>query len=165
MNTHWGTSGFETVLYVRKGHVYVSELPYFSHFKDTDVAYVPCSGLNGENLVKSPSPPHLSEWYGGPTLLEEIDRLEPPPRLVDREFRCCVSDIFKGIYLFSSLCDGNQYCYMVVTRGFPWILQKAQCYVACVQHKHCNVNIHPYLHACLRHARTLTCTHTDTRRH
>jgi elongation factor 1 alpha-like protein len=65
-------------------------------YKEVDVSFVPCSGLNGENLAKPPSCPVLSSWYTGPTLLEEVDRMSPPPRLVDREFRCCVSDIFKG---------------------------------------------------------------------
>lgn len=41
-------------------------------FKDSDVTYVPCSGLTGQNLVKRPSEDNLLMWYNGPSLLEVI---------------------------------------------------------------------------------------------
>lgn len=41
-------------------------------FKKTDVSYVPCSGLTGENLVKAASVPELLSWYSGPTLAKVI---------------------------------------------------------------------------------------------
>lgn len=65
-------------------------------FKDCDVNYVPCSGLTGDNLVVRPSIKELLDWYSGPTLLQRIDQLSPPPRPVDKPFRCCIADIFRG---------------------------------------------------------------------
>ncbi|CAL1277896.1 unnamed protein product [Larinioides sclopetarius] len=65
-------------------------------FKESDVKFVPCSGLTGENLAKSPEVPELKKWYSGPTLLEIIDNFKPPERLVDKPFRLCVGDVFKG---------------------------------------------------------------------
>ena len=60
------------------------------------MTYVPCSGLSGENLTHKPHTQELLKWYKGNTLLEEIDQMEPPSRLVDRPLRCSVTDIFKG---------------------------------------------------------------------
>ncbi|GFR00477.1 HBS1-like protein [Trichonephila clavata] len=65
-------------------------------FKESDVTFVPCSGLTGENLVKSPEEPTLKKWYSGPTLVEVVDNFHPPERPVDKPFRLCISDVFKG---------------------------------------------------------------------
>lgn len=43
-------------------------------FRESDVIYVPCSGLAGENLVKKPTQKLLTNWYKGPTLLEVIGK-------------------------------------------------------------------------------------------
>ncbi|XP_064604526.1 HBS1-like protein isoform X1 [Liolophura sinensis] len=66
-------------------------------FKDSDLSYVPCSGLSGENLTQPVQEPRLSSWYSGPTLLKQIDKFRPPVRPIDRPFRLCVGDIFKGV--------------------------------------------------------------------
>ncbi|KAL3285327.1 hypothetical protein HHI36_019436 [Cryptolaemus montrouzieri] len=66
-------------------------------FKESDVTYVPCSGLTGENLVKKPSESELMTWYNGPCLLEVIDSFRPPARPVSKPFRLSINDIFKGI--------------------------------------------------------------------
>lgn len=65
-------------------------------FKDSDVTYVPCSGLTGENLVKSPIEPELLKWYSGPCLLDVIDKFNVPLRPVAKPFRMPINDIFKG---------------------------------------------------------------------
>lgn len=41
-------------------------------FKESDVTYIPCSGMTGENLVKPPTEPQLLAWYNGPTLINVI---------------------------------------------------------------------------------------------
>ncbi|KAG6926693.1 HBS1 like translational GTPase [Chelydra serpentina] len=64
-------------------------------FKESDVAYIPTSGLGGENLVTSCQSSELTEWYKGKCLLEQIDSFKPPQRSVDKPFRLCVSDVFK----------------------------------------------------------------------
>lgn len=42
-------------------------------FKDTQLSFVPCSGLSGENLVERKEP-KLSAWYDGPTLYNRIGK-------------------------------------------------------------------------------------------
>ena len=41
-------------------------------YRDGDVNFVPCSGLDGENLTKSVSQPELAKWYRGRCLVEQI---------------------------------------------------------------------------------------------
>ncbi|XP_068866823.1 HBS1-like protein isoform X3 [Aphelocoma coerulescens] len=64
-------------------------------FKESDVAYVPTSGLGGENLVTRGQSSDLTQWYKGKCLLEQIDSFKPPQRSVDKPFRLCVADVFK----------------------------------------------------------------------
>lgn len=64
-------------------------------FKESDVFYVPTSGLSGENLATRSSAPQLTTWYSGLSLVEQIDAFKPPQRSVDKPFRLCVSDVFK----------------------------------------------------------------------
>uniref|UniRef100_A0A1A8CUL7 HBS1-like protein n=1 Tax=Nothobranchius kadleci TaxID=1051664 RepID=A0A1A8CUL7_NOTKA len=64
-------------------------------FKESDVFFVPTSGLSGENLVTRSSASQLTSWYSGPSLLEQIDAFKAPQRSVDKPFRLCVSDVFK----------------------------------------------------------------------
>ncbi|KAG5898030.1 hypothetical protein JTB14_001742 [Gonioctena quinquepunctata] len=65
-------------------------------FKDTDVTFVPCSGLTGQNLISKPSESELLDWYSGPCLLDVIDNFRSPARPVSKPFRLSVNDIFKG---------------------------------------------------------------------
>lgn len=65
-------------------------------FKDSDITYIPCSGLTGENLVKPSTDEELTRWYQGPTLLSVIDKFKTPERSIDKPFRMSISDIFKG---------------------------------------------------------------------
>lgn len=64
-------------------------------FKDSDVFYIPTSGLSGENLTTRSSVSELTSWYSGPSLLEQIDAFKAPQRSIDKPFRLCVSDVFK----------------------------------------------------------------------
>uniref|UniRef100_A0A8D0FFE8 HBS1 like translational GTPase n=1 Tax=Strix occidentalis caurina TaxID=311401 RepID=A0A8D0FFE8_STROC len=64
-------------------------------FKDSDVAYIPTSGLGGDNLVTRSQSSDLTQWYKGKCLLEQIDSFKPPQRSVDKPFRLCVADVFK----------------------------------------------------------------------
>ncbi|XP_041831034.1 HBS1-like protein isoform X3 [Melanotaenia boesemani] len=76
----------------------ISKLGHFlkqAGFKDSDVFYIPTSGLSGENLATRSSVSQLTSWYSGPSLLEQIDAFKPPQRSVDKPFRLCVSDVFK----------------------------------------------------------------------
>nr|XP_046146958.1 HBS1-like protein [Oncorhynchus gorbuscha] len=76
----------------------ISKLGHFlkqAGFKDSDVFYVPTSGLSGENLTTKSSALALTSWYSGPCLLEQIDNFKPPQRSIEKPFRLCVSDVFK----------------------------------------------------------------------
>ncbi|XP_042360035.1 LOW QUALITY PROTEIN: HBS1-like protein [Plectropomus leopardus] len=76
----------------------VSKLGQFlkqAGFKESDVFYIPSSGLSGENLTTRSSVPQLTSWYSGPSLLEQIDAFKAPQRSIDKPFRLCVSDVFK----------------------------------------------------------------------
>ncbi|XP_071335157.1 HBS1-like protein isoform X1 [Trachinotus anak] len=64
-------------------------------FKESDVFYIPTSGLSGENLATRSSVSQLTSWFSGPSLLEQIDAFKSPQRSVDKPFRLCVSDVFK----------------------------------------------------------------------
>uniref|UniRef100_A0A8C1SJ45 HBS1-like protein n=1 Tax=Cyprinus carpio TaxID=7962 RepID=A0A8C1SJ45_CYPCA len=76
----------------------ISKLGHFlkqAGFKDSDVFYIPTSGLSGENLTTRSKVADLTAWYTGPCLLEQIDAFKPPQRSVEKPFRLCVSDVFK----------------------------------------------------------------------
>lgn len=74
-------------------------------FKDSDLNYVPVSGLTGANLkednedsgVKGTEDNRklLFDWYQGPSLIQAIDNLRSPPRSIEKSFRMSISDIFK----------------------------------------------------------------------
>uniref|UniRef100_A0A673MXC8 HBS1-like protein n=1 Tax=Sinocyclocheilus rhinocerous TaxID=307959 RepID=A0A673MXC8_9TELE len=86
----------------------VSKLGHFlkqAGFKDSDVFYIPTSGLSGENLTTRSEVADLTAWYTGPCLLEQIDAFKPPQRSVEKPFRLCVSDVFKGITLHDEALD------------------------------------------------------------
>ncbi|XP_056422566.1 HBS1-like protein isoform X2 [Hyla sarda] len=64
-------------------------------FKDSDVYYIPTSGLSGENLAKKSEISELTSWYQGHCLIDQIDSFKAPQRSVDKPFRLCASDVFK----------------------------------------------------------------------
>ncbi|KAI1288406.1 HBS1-like protein [Halotydeus destructor] len=66
-------------------------------FKDSDVSFVPCSGLIGENLASRSKETKLTSWYDGPCLVEVVDAFRPPERPISKPFRMSVADIFKGV--------------------------------------------------------------------
>ncbi|XP_006885072.1 PREDICTED: HBS1-like protein [Elephantulus edwardii] len=84
--------------------------------QEGDVAFVPTSGLSGENLITRSQSGELMKWYKGLCLLEQIDSFKPPQRSIDKPFRLCVSDVFKGrILIIKSLLScftdqGSGFC-------------------------------------------------------
>ncbi|KAJ1924816.1 hypothetical protein IWQ60_004963 [Tieghemiomyces parasiticus] len=69
-------------------------------FRADHLTFVPCSGLRGINLATRPDPATeasaLTAWYDGPCLVEVLDGLSAPERLVDAPFRLSVTDFFRG---------------------------------------------------------------------
>ncbi|XP_035278222.1 HBS1-like protein isoform X2 [Anguilla anguilla] len=86
---NWQQERFQEIL-TKLGHFLKQ-----AGFKDSDVSYIPTSGLSGENLTTRSAVPSLTSWYQGPCLLEQIDAFKPPRRSVDKPFRLCVADVFK----------------------------------------------------------------------
>lgn len=64
----WSKDRFDEI--VQKLRIFLKQ----AGFKESDLNYIPCSGLTGENLVKPPTDPQLTEWYKGPTLLNIIGK-------------------------------------------------------------------------------------------
>lgn len=56
------------------------------------VKFVPISGWVGDNMIENSE--NMS-WYKGPTLLEALDMLEPPVRLVEKPLRLPLQDVYK----------------------------------------------------------------------
>ncbi|XP_025837012.1 HBS1-like protein [Agrilus planipennis] len=65
---NWSKERFDEI--IQKLKVFLKQ----AGFKDNDVAFVPCSGLTGQNLVVKPTQKELIEWYQGPTLIEVIGK-------------------------------------------------------------------------------------------
>lgn len=66
-------------------------------YKESDVKYIPCSGLVGENITEGPTDDKLKAWYQGPTLLQRIDEFSAPERAIAKPLRLTVTDVFKGL--------------------------------------------------------------------
>lgn len=69
-NENWSKDRFDEI--ETKLKVFLKQ----AGFKESDVSYIPCSGLTGENLVKPASEPELKKWYSGSTLLNMIGKFQ-----------------------------------------------------------------------------------------
>ncbi len=69
----------------------LSKLLKLLGYDPSKIPFIPVSAIRGDNIKdRSPNTP----WYNGPTLLEALDMLEPPPRPVDKPFRMPIQDVF-----------------------------------------------------------------------
>ncbi len=69
----------------------LSKLLKLLGYDPSKVPFIPVSAIKGDNIKdRSPNTP----WYNGPTVLEALDLLEPPPRPVDKPFRMPIQDVF-----------------------------------------------------------------------
>ncbi|KAK4209795.1 putative glucose-regulated protein 78 of hsp70 family [Rhypophila decipiens] len=64
-------------------------------FQLKNVAFVPVSGLNGDNLVNKSTDP-AAAWYTGATLVEELENSEPIARALSKPFRLTIADLFRS---------------------------------------------------------------------
>ncbi|KAL8771872.1 MAG: hypothetical protein Q9209_002810 [Squamulea sp. 1 TL-2023] len=85
----WSKDRFDEI------HQQVSAFLTAAGFQSRNIAFVPCSGLNGDNIVKRAQDPQAS-WYMGPTLMEQLEASEPTSRSLDKPFRLTIADIFRG---------------------------------------------------------------------
>lgn len=84
-------------------------LKKLSYDTKSDVQFVACSGLTGENLIESrfkrilkdSSHPQLesegADWSTVPSLIDAIDNINPPERLIDKPTRVSITDVYKGM--------------------------------------------------------------------
>jgi elongation factor 1 alpha-like protein len=64
-------------------------------FQAKNIAFIPCSGLLGDNIAHR-STKAAASWYTGRTLVEELDNSEPITRALDKPLRLTIGDIFRG---------------------------------------------------------------------
>mmetsp|Transcript_70554 Transcript_70554/g.147761 ORF Transcript_70554/g.147761 Transcript_70554/m.147761 type:complete len:649 (-) Transcript_70554:55-2001(-) len=88
----WDQNVFETI----KGKLHAFIVGPECGFKESVVSYIPLSGFSGENMLESKEEA-LKAWWQGPTLIESLDTLKPPPRApADGPLRVCISDLYKS---------------------------------------------------------------------
>ncbi len=61
-------------------------------YKIEKITFVPISGWIGDNMTE---PSEKMSWYSGSTLLQALDKLEPPKRLTDKPLRLPIQDVYK----------------------------------------------------------------------
>ncbi|RAK97371.1 putative translation elongation factor EF-1 subunit [Aspergillus ibericus CBS 121593] len=64
-------------------------------FQAKNIAFVPCSGISGDNVTRRSEDPNVS-WYKGRTLIEELEATEPYSHAVDKPLRMTIGDVFRG---------------------------------------------------------------------
>jgi len=64
-------------------------------FLPKNLAFVPCAGITGENIVRKIVDPKAS-WYTGPSLITLLESSEPIARALERPLRLTIDDIFRG---------------------------------------------------------------------
>ncbi|KAL4979074.1 hypothetical protein BDW66DRAFT_128515 [Aspergillus desertorum] len=64
-------------------------------FQPKNISFVPCSGVNGDNVSRRSDDANVS-WYNGRTLVEELEATEPYSHALDKPLRMTVGDVFRG---------------------------------------------------------------------
>lgn len=64
-------------------------------FLSRNLAFVPCAGLTGDNIVRKADDPKAS-WYPGPPLVSLLESSEPVTRALEKPLRLTIDDIFRG---------------------------------------------------------------------
>ena len=64
-------------------------------FLFTNLAFVPCAGLTGENIAHKAEDPKAS-WYTGPTLITLLESPEPIARAIEKPLRLIIDDVFRS---------------------------------------------------------------------
>ncbi|RAQ99498.1 elongation factor 1-alpha [Stemphylium lycopersici] len=64
-------------------------------FLEKRITFIPLAGLTGENVVKKMAD-SAAHWYTGETLVEALERIELPPRNLQKSLRLSVADVFRG---------------------------------------------------------------------
>ena len=61
-------------------------------YKPDAIPFIPISGWNGDNMLEKSA---NTNWYNGPTLIEALDKIEPPKRPTEKPLRVPLQDVYK----------------------------------------------------------------------
>lgn len=91
----WSEDVFNTV------STEVRKLLAHTGFREENIAIVPCSGLNGDNVAKPPSDTSATSWVtkNHRTLLSQLERFAPSTTTAERlrrPLRMQIADVFRG---------------------------------------------------------------------
>lgn len=64
-------------------------------FQESNITFVPCSGVLGDNISRRSEDPNAF-WYTGRTLIEELETSEPYTHALEKPLRMTIGDIFRG---------------------------------------------------------------------
>ncbi|KAL5000404.1 hypothetical protein BDV10DRAFT_162708 [Aspergillus recurvatus] len=64
-------------------------------FQPKNISFVPCSGVNGDNITRRSEDSNVS-WYNGRTLVEELEATEPYSHALHKPLRMTIGDVFRG---------------------------------------------------------------------
>ncbi|WEW58172.1 hypothetical protein PRK78_003640 [Emydomyces testavorans] len=64
-------------------------------FQAKNIAFIPCSGLRGENIIAR-TEDKKAHWYSGKVLIEELEAVEPYTYAIENPLRMTIGDVFKG---------------------------------------------------------------------
>ncbi|KAL9112100.1 MAG: hypothetical protein Q9227_003477 [Pyrenula ochraceoflavens] len=85
-----------------------------ARFKPENLTFIPCSGLQGQNILdalpketdaNNKTPPWA--WYKGPTLIEALDTAEPQTFALESPLRMTISDVGLGLTASLSSVSGR----------------------------------------------------------
>ena len=102
----WSKARYEEICGLLKPFLIQSGFPS-SKFK-----FVPVGAMAGVNLLSrnTPDAKALKAWYKGPTLVDLLDKLEPPTRDITAPLRFPIANVFKGsqsgIAVSGRVCGG-----------------------------------------------------------
>lgn len=87
---HWSQGRFEDI------KTQMSSFLKATRFNLESTLFIPCSGLQGDNILQPATGPATSWYKGGQTLVQALDAYEPVTHNLERPLRMTVADVFRG---------------------------------------------------------------------
>ncbi|KAG5519463.1 hypothetical protein PMAC_002090 [Pneumocystis sp. 'macacae'] len=96
--TNWSQERYEEI------QAQLLQFFIYKGFQKSNISFIPCSGLNGENLVNvEPLNIKLKSWYFGCTLLDSLENVLIEHRQHDLPLRFSIMDIYKSSNTLTSI--------------------------------------------------------------
>lgn len=86
---NWAQERFDEIQQQTSGFLTVSG------YQGKNISFVPCSGLNGDNVAQAATDVRVS-WYKGPTLIKLLEESSPMEKALEKPFRMTITDVFRG---------------------------------------------------------------------